>query len=156
MRCLFVTQDFPPDVGGIQTYAARLAPRLAARADALALLAPQRPGAASVDEALPFPVYRLPARPDLLAGPALAAVPVLARRHRIDVALHAQWPTVVASLLARQCTGYPRAIVCAAHGRELLFNPLPPALRGAYDALRRFIVTHTDHFLSVSRYTARK
>ncbi len=154
MRCLFVTQDFPPDVGGIQTYAAQLAPRLAEHAAALAVVAPRRPTAETVDEALPFPVYRLPARPDLLVGPALAALPVLARRHRVDVALHAQWPTVAASLLARQLTGYPRCIVCAAHGRELLFNPMPPALDGGYRALRRFIAARTDHFVPVSRYTA--
>lgn len=154
MHCLFVTQDFPPDVGGIQTYAAELAPRLAENADSLAVVAPQRPAADAVDDALPFPVHRLPARPDLLIAPALAALPVIARRRRIDVALHAQWPTVAASLLARQLTGYPRTIVCAAHGRELLFNPLPPALGGLYDALRRFTVARTDHFVPVSRYTA--
>lgn len=156
MRLLFVTQDFPPDVGGIQTYAAALAPRLASRCDAFAVVAPRQPRAAAVDAALPFPVHRWPARPDLLLLPALIALPALARRFRCDVALHAQWSTAPASLGARRLTGFPRRVAVAAHGRELLFNPFasdPAFLQRAYDGLRRRTLTRADSFFPVSRYT---
>lgn len=153
---LLISQDFPPDVGGIQTYAAELASRLAPRVEEFAAVAPARPGADAVDASLPFPVYRLPARPDLLPLVALPALPVIARQRRSDLTLHTQWQTVGAALLARTFTGSPRRILCAAHGRELLFNPFSSGSlpHRAYNALRRFVVVRTDHFVPVSRYTA--
>lgn len=156
MRLLFVTQDFPPDVGGIQTYSWEVARRLARRTAALHVVAPQRPGAERIDRAAPFAVTRVPGRPDLLPVTALRAVVQRARQLQPHVSLHAQWQTVGAALLARALTGWPRRIACAAHGRELLFNPAPQALglRSAYDRLRRWLVAHVDTFLPVSRYTA--
>ena len=157
MRLLVVTQDFPPDVGGIQTYSWELARRLSAKASALEVLAPARPAAAAVDRAAPFPVTRVPGRPDLLPLTGLPAVCRRARALRPDRALHAQWQTVGLSLIARRLTGWPRRIVCAAHGRELLFNPAAavPGLRAAYDALRRGLLRRVDTFVPVSHYTAR-
>ena len=154
MRLLLVTQDFPPDVGGIQTYATELAARLAPRCASFSALAPRRPRAAAADQRFAFPVHRWPARPDLLLLPALAALPVLARTQRLDVAFHAQWSTAAASLLARRLTGYPRRVVIAAHGRELLFNPLPTPLDRLYDHFRRRVLMGADRLLPVSRYTA--
>lgn len=157
MRLLLVTQDFPPKVGGIQTYSWELARRLADRTETLHVVAPAAGGAPTVDESVAFPVHRVPGRPDLLPLTALGAVPRWARRLRPDVAFHAQWQTVGASVLARRLTGWPRRIVCAAHGRELLFNPLPDTLRlrALYDRLRRWTLAQTDAFLPVSRYTGR-
>jgi len=157
MRLLFVTQDFPPDIGGIQTYSWELARRLSPKMSALEVVAPARPGAAAVDREAPFPVTRVPGRPSLLPITGLRAVWRRARTLRPDWALHAQWQTVGTSLLARRLTGWPRRIACAAHGRELLFNPAAslPGLRGAYDALRRGLLRRIDTFVPVSRYTAR-
>ncbi len=156
MRLLFVTQDFPPDVGGIQTYSWEVARRLAGRAEALSVVAPDRPGAAPVDRAASFPVTRLPIRPDLLPLLLLTALPARARRRQIDVAVHAQWQTVGASVLARALFGHPRHVVCAVHGRELLFNPAStyPGLGAAYDRVRRGLLRQVDAVLPVSKYTA--
>ena len=156
MRLLFVTQDFPPDVGGIQTYSWEIATRLAERVEALEVIAPRRPSAAAVDRSAPVSVTRVPGRPDWLPITALPTVVRRAAGLRADVAVHAQWQTVPASALARGLTGYPRRIVCAAHGRELLFNPLSglPGGRAAYDRLRRWALAQPDALLPVSRYTA--
>lgn len=156
MRLLFVTQDFPPDVGGIQTYSWEVVCHLADRVDTLSVVAPDRPDAASVDRAAPFPVTRLPGRPDLLPLVLLPVLPARARRMQIDVAVHAQWQTVGASVLARALFGWPRRIVCAAHGRELLFNPASawPGLDAAYDRARQGLLRQVDAFLPVSHYTA--
>lgn len=156
MRLLFVTQDFPPDVGGIQTYSSELARRLAPKVEALEMVAPSRPGDAAVDESVSFHVTRVGGRPDLLPITALPVVPACAHRFRPDVAFHAQWQTVGTSVLARALTGAPRRIVCAAHGRELLFNPLAnlPGLDTGYDRLRRQLLARVDAFVPVSRYTA--
>ena len=61
MRLLLITQDFPPDIGGVQTYAYELARRLAERCEALAVIAPALPGDDAVDARLPCEVVRVPA-----------------------------------------------------------------------------------------------
>ena len=156
MRLLFITQDFPPDIGGIQTYSWEVAHRLADRVAHLTVMAPDRPEAASVDRATSFPIVRLPGRSDLLPLFLLPTLPARARRMQADVALHAQWQTVGASVLARVLFDRPRRIMCAAHGRELLFNPAAdyPGLGAAYDPLRRALLHQVDAFLPVSHYTA--
>jgi phosphatidylinositol alpha-1,6-mannosyltransferase len=156
MRLLVVTQDFPPAVGGIETYTAELVRRWAQRDSRVEVVAPDLPEAASVDEPLPLPVTRVATRPDLLP---LLGLPTILRRIRAlrpDVTFHAQWQTVGAAVLARRLMGIPRRIVCAAHGRELLFNPADgvPGLQTAYDALRRLLLRGPDLFTPVSRYTA--
>ncbi len=156
MRLLFVTQDFPPEIGGIQTYSWELARRLSPKASALEVVAPAVSDDAS-GPASPFPVLRVDGRPDLLPLTGLRTVCQRARALRADWAFHAQWQTVGTSVLARFLTGWPRRIACAAHGRELLFNPAAsiPGLRGAYDTLRRGLLRQVDTFTPVSHYTAR-
>jgi phosphatidylinositol alpha-1,6-mannosyltransferase len=155
MRLLFVTQDFPPDIGGIQTYSWEVAHRLADRAEHLAVMAPEQPRASSVDRTAPFPVHRLPGRSSLLPLSLLPSLPARARRLRPHVAFHAQWQTVGASVLARSLFGWPRRIVCAAHGRELLFNPgtAYPGLGAGYRCLRQALLRQADTFVPVSEYT---
>jgi phosphatidylinositol alpha-1,6-mannosyltransferase len=90
MRLLFVTQDFPPDTGGIETYASELAPRLAERCDRFLLVAPSRPGHEQVDTGLDYPIQRLSIRPDLLS---LRAIPYLTRltlKTPFDASFHLQ------------------------------------------------------------------
>ena len=157
MRLLFVTQDFPPDVGGIQTYSWEVATRLAERVEVLEVIAPHRPSTATTDRNAPIPIIRVPGRTDWLPVTALFTIVRRAARLRADVSVHAQWQTAGIAVLARRLTGYPRRIVCAAHGRELLFNPLAglPGGRAAYDSLRRWSLAQPDALLPVSRYTAR-
>ncbi len=151
MRLLFLTQDFPPDVGGTQTYAFELARRLAGRCEAFTVIAPRVSGCAETDRALPFEVVRVRASYDTLSVKALG--PVLARTRRpFDAAFHVQWPTALATLPARRL-GRLRRIFVAAHGRELLFNPLPAPLGAPYERLRRSVLTHADRLFPVSRYT---
>jgi phosphatidylinositol alpha-1,6-mannosyltransferase len=156
MRLLVVTQDFPPEIGGIQTYTWELVRRWAHRDARLAVLAPDADDPADVDASLPVPVTRVSTRPDLLPVAGAPALLRIARKHRVDVTFHAQWQTVAAALVGRWATGFPRRIVCAAHGRELLFNPARsvPALGAAYDRLRRALLRGVDRFAPVSRYTA--
>jgi phosphatidylinositol alpha-1,6-mannosyltransferase len=98
---------------------------------------------------------RVAGRSDLLPITALATVVREARQLHPDVAFHTQWQTVGASILARKITGWPSRIACAAHGRELLFNPFPDKLHlnSIYDSLRRWIISHVDAFFPVSHYT---
>lgn len=156
MRLLFVTQDFPPEVGGIQTYSWEVAQGLAERASHLEIVAPAHPGAEEVDRRAPFTINRVWGRPDLLPGTAFPTVLHRTRHLRPDVTLHAQWQTVGTSALTQWTTGRPHHIACAAHGRELLFNPFAsfPGLRPAYERLRRGLLKWPDVFFPVSHYTA--
>lgn len=156
MRLLLVTQDFPPDIGGIQTYSWKLAHRLAEKASVLEVIAPNRPGAITVDREASFPITRVSGRPDLLPFTAAPAVLRRARAIHADITLHAQWQTVGLSLFSRWKSGWPRRIVSAAHGRELLFNPLSslPVFRNVYDGLRRWLLRRVDTFVPVSHFTA--
>lgn len=155
MRVLMVSQDFPPHIGGIQTYSLELARRLARWCEALEVVAPVAPGSDALDRTLPFAVRRVRSSTDALVVRGLPALWSRAWRGRFDVAFHAQWTTAPASLLARR-TGRPRRVFVAAHGRELLLRPaehLPVASR-FYDAARRRVLHQADGILAVSRYTA--
>ena len=154
MRLLLVTQDFPPDVGGTQTYAAELAWRLASRCDDFAVIAPRRPGAAATDRALPYRVVRAGTSYNALSAAALFPLLLLAKRDGFDTAFHVQWPTALSALLARRL-GALRRVFIAAHGRELLLKPLAhlSPLGSLYDGARGYALRHADGLLPVSRYT---
>lgn len=154
MRLLLITQDFPPDVGGTQTYAYELARRLAGRCADFAVVAPQRPGDTAVDATLPFEVVRVRASYDALSIKALGPVLRLARQRGFDTAYHVQWPTAIATLLARPLGG-PKRIFVAAHGRELLLEPLAhvPFLNTLYNGLRSTVLRCVDGLFPVSHYT---
>jgi phosphatidylinositol alpha-1,6-mannosyltransferase len=148
LRVLWVTQDFPPDTGGIQTYSAQLVRALVELGHDVEVVAPQRPGAAEHDRTFAAPVRRIAAPRD--AMPIAAALHVLAERRHHDVAVHAQWTTALGSLGARR-RGRIGRIVVAAHGRELLWRPRVLAL--AHDRVRRAILGAADRVVAVSRYT---
>jgi phosphatidylinositol alpha-1,6-mannosyltransferase len=61
VKILLVTNDFPPRVGGIQSYLANIYGRLAAH-DEITVLAPAFPGDVAHDRAVPFEVVRWPTR----------------------------------------------------------------------------------------------
>lgn len=155
MRVALLTQDYPPATGGIETFCAHLAQALAQHDDLVTVVAPARPGAAAYDAQQPFRTRRLRVRPDLLGVALLARWPAWAAWLRPDVALHAQWTTAAASLLARRLTGHPHRVAVVLHGRELLFTPFGGPAARAYDALRRAVLREVDVLLPNSRFTAR-
>jgi len=154
MRILLVSQDFPPHVGGIQTYALELARRLARGCETLEVVAPYAPGWEALDRTLPFAVRRVRSSTNALAAWGAPAMWGRAWRGRFDVAFHAQWATAPASLLARRA-GTLRRVFVAAHGRELLLRPARlPGAQPLYDAARRRVLLGADGIFAVSRYTA--
>jgi phosphatidylinositol alpha-1,6-mannosyltransferase len=154
MRLVLVTQDFPPQRGGIQTYALELAKRLAVRCEAFAVIAPVERAATAADRALGFRILRHGTFDTLVA----ACVPALARLvlgDGFDHALHAQWSTVPASLALRSL-GRLEHVAVAAHGRELLLEPwrATKLAQSGYDAVRRQALTRADRVLAGSTFTA--
>lgn len=157
MNLLLVTQDFPPNTGGIETYSFELAKRFHEAADYFSVLAPAHNHAWRVDGALDYPVVRTPVANSLLPLAGFWTISREVRRHRIDTVFLSQWQTALAALIARKVTGYPRRIYVAAHARELLIDPFSGRSgwfsRKLY-GLRKRIFSRVNGFFPVSRYTA--
>ena len=154
-RIAMITQDFPPEIGGIQTYAFELAKRLGSYYQNFEVLAPHKPGAAQLDKEQPFYTKRLKISNNMLPIRAMVGVPRWIDHKNWDAIFHTQWQTLPSSLLARR-KGWKGNIWVAAHARELLFNPYGsiPLMSGAFQAYRRRVLKAVDHFFPVSTYTA--
>lgn len=151
MRLLWVSQDFPPDKGGVQTYSAELVQALVERGHELEVVAPRVDGADGWDAGFVCPVHRVPVPRDTMP---VASVPQVAARlagGRFDAAVHAQWNTAAGGVVARR-RGWIRALAIAAHGRELLWTPTVG--RGPYDRVRRRALAAADRIFAVSHHTA--
>ena len=149
MPTLLVTNDFPPRAGGIQGYLAELAGRLPA--GELVVYAPDWPGAAEFDAAVPYPVHRHPGSL-MLPEPSVARrAAELARQHGCDtVWFGAAAPLALLGPGLRRSTAVHR-VVASTHGHEVGWSMLP----GARQALRR-IGGQSDVVTVVSRYTRRR
>lgn len=147
-----VTQDFPPDRGGTQTYALEIARGLAARVEELVVAAPRVPGCEEVDARLPFRVVRLPGDHNTVALTSLW--PLLRYRH-FDLTFHVQWQAALGAWLLG-LGGLSRPMYVAAHGRELVMDfpwPLPGA-RKIFRWLRRRVLHRAEKVFAVSTPTA--
>lgn len=157
MKLDFVTQDFPPVRGGIQTYSAELTARLAERGMEVKVHAPHHDESDKYDDSFPCLVkrYRIPS--SHLGLRLLFQYPKSILKDGVDAVLHAQWQTVRASVRARS-KGSNIKIFCAAHGRELFLNPYSFSKSG--DLSQRFLKNRLklfqqiDHFFVVSEFTA--
>jgi len=155
VKLALITQDFPPETGGIQTYAYELAQRLAPRCEDFVLIAPDKPDAQVVDRQLDFDVFRVKTRNTLLGTLGARRVVRFLKKRKIDHLFHAQWQTLPIATLARK-RGLVRSVVVAAHGREYIFNPFGSTKLGAklYENYKKYLITKADYFLPVSRYTS--
>lgn len=152
---LLFTQDFPPAVGGIETYSWELARCWSRAQGEVVVLCPQREGSAAIDRAAPFEVVRTRIPCDTFALSGWAAALPIVRRRRIDAVFLAQWQTGP-SLLRARAAGRVRRLFVAAHGRELLFAPFAaaPPVQAACDRMRLRVLREADALFPVSRYTA--
>lgn len=118
MRLAIVTQDFPPETGGIQSYAGRLAEHLHGLCEHLVVVAPAHPAAKAADNAQAFAVERLSVHTSWLVLPLCLRLGPILDRHAITHVLYAQWFPAMAPTR--------RSVVRATlvHGRELLRHPL--------------------------------
>lgn len=149
MRLLVVSQDFPPAVGGVQTWTERVA-RALARFWEVTVLAPAAPGDEAHDARMPYPVLRW-RTPHTSAFGAIVplALPWALGRSGARVVLCAQAATAAGPRLAAGAGWIDRYYVTA-HGRELLWAPLGPMQR----RWRGAILGGAAAVFAVSRFTA--
>jgi phosphatidylinositol alpha-1,6-mannosyltransferase len=147
-RTLLITNDFPPRVGGIQSYVHELASRLPA--DRLTVLASQYPGAAKFDAAQRFSVVRYPTSVLLPTGGVGRRAAELIRSRQIDaVWFGAAAPLGLMTPFLR--TVGIRRVVASTHGHEVGWSMLP----GTRQMLRR-IGSQADVVTFVSKYSRRR
>lgn len=154
MRLIIISQDFPPETGGIQTYSYQIARRLADKCTKLTVFVPDKRGAETVDNGIDAEVRRISIANTLLFLPLMYILPAFARKRKTEAIFHSQWQTVLPSILAKKA-GSIQKIAIAAHARELLFNPFKNTLMASlYERYQKYVLSHGDIFFPVSNYTA--
>lgn len=148
-RTLLVTNDWPPVVGGIQSYLADYTSRLPAE-DLLVLAStpPEGPqAAAEYDASLPFPVVRMPTHMLLPTPDVQKRMEQLIRDEQIEtVWFGAAAPLGLLGAAAKRA-GATRVMVTT-HGHEVGWSMIP----GARTALKRIFRT-ADVITYISDYT---
>ncbi len=144
-RTLVVTNDFPPRLGGIQTYVGELLSRQPA--DSLVIFAPAWEGSADYDAALAFPVVRHRTTLILPTPEIRRRVGALARDYACDRAWFGAAAPLALLAPALRDNGVEH-IVASTHGHETGWVRLP----GARQVLRR-IAAGVDVVTYISEFT---
>lgn len=149
-RILLVTNDFPPTVGGIQSYLRDYLATLDPATVTVFASTQDRYAAREFDAGLDYEVIRWPRRV-MLPTPATAhAMAEIIRRRGIDtVWFGAAAPLALLAATARRA-GATR-IIATTHGHEVGWSMLPVARQ----VLRRIGDT-SDHVTYISEYTLRR
>lgn len=141
---LIVTNDFPPEIGGIEAFVAQLAAGLRGP---VVVLTRAMPNSAAFDAAQPFTVIRL-ATPALLPLPQLGTTAgrILAEYKLTSVVFGAAAPLGLLAPRLREAGA--RRTVAISHGHEVWWSRLPVAT-----SLLRRIADDVDVLTYVSGYT---
>ncbi len=146
MTTLVVTNDFPPRIGGIESFVAQACRFLD---DDVAVLTSTAPGSTPGDAAAPYPIERLPG-PLLPTSSVGAAAADLLRRSGADRVLFGAAAPLALLAPALRSAGANR-IVALTHGHETWWATLPGSRR-----LLRRIGDEVDVLTTISDYvTAR-
>jgi len=149
LRHLFVTNDFPPKLGGIESYLTNLCKGF--DPGDIAVIAPARAGHETVDDAMPYEIVRLPG--SYLRAARSVYRPIVDAAMRFDVdAVHflAALPLGRLGPAVRAATGLPYTVVTHGTGDVLLPARVPFARR----ALRATLVSE-DIVYTNSEFTRR-
>ena len=143
MRHLFVTNDFPPKLGGIESYLTNLCKGFDPRD--IAVVAPAREGYEAVDEAMSYEVVRLPGSYLRAARSVYGGIVGAVRRLDVD-AVHflAALPLGRLGPAVRSATGLPYTVVTHGTGDVLLPARVPFARRALRATLTSADVVFTN------------
>lgn len=121
---LIVTQDFPPEAGGIQAYMLELARHFRKRGHRVSVVCP---GASGTPSPLPpdVRVTRVRIHSSWLFLPLLFRLPRILREGGHTIVIYAQWQSSLSEMFVPRAVRRHRSI-CLAHGRELLTSVLFP------------------------------
>jgi phosphatidylinositol alpha-1,6-mannosyltransferase len=146
VRHLFVTNDFPPKRGGIESYLVSLCSGFDPAE--VVVVAPSRKGYEPIDEALAYAVHRLPGQYLRARRPVERRVSEIAKADEADAVHFLQ--TLPLGRLARRVakhTALPTTVVV--HGSEVFVPSRAPLVRRVV----RRVLTEADLVYCVSEYT---
>lgn len=144
-RVLFVTNDFPPQRGGIQTFVRQLCEELPP--EQVVVHAPSHPGDAEHDALLPYTVVRDPSSLLLPTPAAGRRIVDSLQQHRCDVVVYGA--SVPLGLMARRLRAAGAVMqVALTHGHEVWWAALPVTRR-----LLRSVAAGVEVMTYVSCYT---
>lgn len=147
MRHLFVTNDFPPKRGGIESYVTTLCKGFPP--EDVVVLAPAREGHEEVDEALPYQVVRVPGSYLRAKRGVREAIVQTVERHEADIVHYlAALPLGSLGPRVREATSTRYTVVAHGSGEILVPARLPLARRALRNVLRE-----ADLVLPVSEFT---
>jgi phosphatidyl-myo-inositol dimannoside synthase len=146
MTTLVVTNDFPPRIGGIETFVRQVCSFLDDRVVVLTRTEPDGLATAAHDDGLPFPVHRLPGPLLPTSSVARRATELLRSYDADQVVFGAAAPLGLLATDLRRAGA--RRIIALSHGHEVWWALVP----GARTALRR-IAHEVDAFGVISAYT---
>ena len=152
LRLLMLTQDFPPVVGGIQTYTGCLARLWSEWCDDFAVMAPAHPEDAAWDRQHDFDIFRENTSSDLFRIRIDRALNRLLKERHFDAVFTGHWYVARAAIAARK-RGWDGQVFSAAHAQELIKNIFPRGLKWAYAKHRRHVCENLDGLYPVSRFT---
>lgn len=147
MRVLLVTNDFPPTIGGIQSYLRDFINTLPPQDVVVFASTQDAAAAADWDDQAAYRVYRWPRRV-MLPTPATARrMQQIIRAENIDVVWFGAAAPLALMARAARAAG-ARRVVASTHGHEVGWSMLP----GARQVLR-LIGSHCDVVTYISDYT---
>lgn len=146
MRHLFVTNDFPPKTGGIESYLVALCSGFPS--GDVVVIAPAREGHEEIDAALPYEVVRIGGRYIRAGGGSRQAVVEAVKRYEVD-AVHFLNALPLGRIARHVRAATDKPVTVFAHGSEVLARARFPLLRRS---LRR-VLTSADLVFAVSRFT---
>ena len=147
MRVLLVTNDFPPTIGGIQSYLRDFISTLPPQDVVVFASTQDAAAAADWDDQAAYRVYRWPCRV-MLPTPATARrMQQIIRAENIDVVWFGAAAPLALMARAARAAG-ARRVIASTHGHEVGWSMLP----GARQVLR-VIGSHCDVVTYISDYT---
>lgn len=147
-----LTQDYPPAIGGIQTYADCLSREWGTHCRDFAVMAPDGEGSKAFDARQPFDVFRVPSTSDLMRLTVYPHLKQLLKQHRFDAIFTGHWYVAAAALRAKS-KGLVDRVFVAAHAQELRKNIMPVGLQTVYRRHRQSVLRRADCVFPVSHYT---
>jgi len=149
MKLLFVSQDFPPVTGGIQTYSHQLALNFS-RKHEVSVIAPAHRKGATFDRHQPYRTYRFPIGHTSMFGiNTFFTIASIASKTGSRTVFHSQHTTATGSMMAKRL-GLIDNFYIAAHGREILRN----GYTLCHPAVRKRVLLEASALFPVSRYTS--
>ncbi len=146
IQILIITQDFPPNIGGIQTYFGQVAKNWVEMGHQVTVLC-----AGSISNKKDYygaKVISIPIHTSWLFLPLLLILPLLLAKMSITHVVYGQWQVGIPFLLwKKKRKAYD--ITCVVHGRELLTSVLGPLhvqlMKKVFGSIQRAVVN--SHYI---------